>query len=242
MTQFRYWLALLLLVFSLSCLAQESPENSLDSLRARIDAIPAQSGEDADDRQLTKAIVAAYDVLGQTDAYVDKRTPALTNIDARLTELGPAPAPEAGAEDGDVTAQRADLQQSRTALDTELRRAKLLGVDAQQAIARLVELRRARFTAQLSKRNHSPFGVAFWTSIERAYPSDTERLRALTVELRGGLANAFNDVNRASSLLGLALMALLLILGYAIWKLAALQRLFSRMHMYPDMPARRRLS
>ena len=229
MTQFRYWLALLLLVFSLSCLAQESPENSLDSLRARIDAIPAQSGEDADDRQLTKAIVAAYDVLGQTDAYVDKRTPALTNIDARLTELGPAPAPEAGAEDGDVTAQRADLQQSRTALDTELRRAKLLGVDAQQAIARLVELRRARFTAQLSKRNHSPFGVAFWTSIERAYPSDTERLRALTVELRGGLANAFNDVNRASSLLGLALMALLLILGYAIWKLAALQRLFSRM-------------
>ncbi|MGB4858838.1 MAG: DUF3772 domain-containing protein [Dokdonella sp.] len=229
MTQFRRLFALLLLVFSLSCPAQEPRENSLDSLRARIDAIPAQSGEDADDRQLTKAIVAAYDVLGQTDAFVDKRTPALTNLDARLAELGPAPVAEAGAEDSDVTAQRADLQQSRAALDTELRRAKLLGVDAQQAIARLVELRRARFTAQLSKRNHSPFGIAFWNSIDRAYPSDTERLRALTVELRGGLANAFDDANRPSSLLGLGLMALLLALGYAMWKLATLQRIFSRM-------------
>lgn len=225
----RCWFALLVLAFSVSCPAQAPRENSLDSLRARIDAIPAQSGEQADDRQLTKAIVAAYDVLGQTDAFVDKRTPALANLDARLAELGPVPAADAAPEDADVTAQRADLQQSRTVLDADLRRAKLLGVDAQQAIARLIELRRARFTAQLSKRNHSPFGVAFWTSIDRAYPSDSERLRALSVELRSGLASAFNDANRPSSLLGLGLMALLLAVGFTLWRRSTLQAICARM-------------
>ena len=229
MIQFRYWFALLVLALSVSCPAQAPPENSLDSLRARIDAIPAQSGEDADDSQLTKAIVAAYDVLGQTDAFVEKRTPALTNLDARLAELGPIPAVEGTTEAADVTAQRAELQQSRTGLDAELRRAKLLGVDAQQAIAQLIELRRQRFTAQLSKRNHSPFGIAFWKNIDRSYPSDSERLGALTREFRGGVATSFNDINRPSSLLGLGIAAVLLAIGFSVWHRSVLSKFCERL-------------
>ncbi|MEO7917475.1 MAG: DUF3772 domain-containing protein [Dokdonella sp.] len=223
MIQSRCWFPLLVLAFSLSCPVQAQGENSLESLRARIDAIPAQSGEDADDRQLTKSIVAAYDVLGQTDAFVAKQAPALANLDARLAELGPEPVDGAAAQDPEVTARRNDLQQSRNALDADLRRAKLLGVDSQQAIAQLVELRRARFTAQLSKRNHSPFGVAFWTSIDRAYPSDSERLRALYVELRSSLAVAFNADNRPSSLIGPGLATLVIIIGSILLRRKMLQ-------------------
>ena len=83
------------------------------------------------------------------------------------------------AEAPDIATQRATLGKERTDLDTEIKRAKLLSVDAQQLFSEIAETRRSNFQARLTQRTVSPLTPAFWKTLVGSSVEDRARLEAL---------------------------------------------------------------
>ena len=201
--------------------AQAAPEVTVPALRKRLDQLPETVDDSAD---VPRLIGETQDIVAQAQRFVGSREGQLADLNARLGELGAAPA--AGAtEDPNVTRQRAALEKERNALDADIRLARLVAVDAQQRTADLQARRRALFEARILERVESPLGAVFWRRIGAAWPADQARLRALRDDLRAGLASAWRDDGRGVFLASLAGALLLVVLGswaaeHALIKLA----------------------
>ncbi|WP_046241040.1 DUF3772 domain-containing protein, partial [Delftia tsuruhatensis] len=89
----------------------------------------------------------------------------LADIDSRLAGLGPAPEKGAPADAPDVAEQRASLAKQRSAVDSELKLARLVSVDADQRGNELIRQRREQFQAALTARTDSPLGRPFWRNL-----------------------------------------------------------------------------
>ena len=190
--------------------ATPAPPPSVAELRAQLDRIPASVDSNAEVRDL----IAQINAIGaQADAFVASRAGQLTDLNARLGELGNPPAGGAAAEDPDITRQRAALLKDRNALDADIRLARLVTVDAQQRGSELLAKRRALFEAQLTERAPSPLGREFWSDIADAWSSDVERLKALASELRGAAAMARAPEHRTAVLASVAVGLLIALLG-----------------------------
>lgn len=187
--------------------AAPAPEPSVAALRAQLDKIPAAAESNADVRSL----LARMNELGsEGEKLVASRSSQLADLNARLGELGSAPA--AGAtEDPDVTRQRTALTKQRNALEADVRLAKLLTVDAQQRGSELVAQRRALFEAQLTERAASPLGADFWHDLGDAWEDDTQRISELVDALKASVAVARQPAHRPT-VIGVLLAALLVIL------------------------------
>ncbi|MDM0112953.1 DUF3772 domain-containing protein [Variovorax sp. J22R133] len=203
----RWALALLTaLLCSVSPAAQDAavppiqPEVTLQSLREQLEQVPTVIDNDDQVRKLTSI---TNEIVAQTERFAASRTTQLNDLNARLGELGPAPA--AGtAEAPDVTRQRANLTRERNSLDADIRLARLLAVDAQQRRSEVLARRRAVFEAQLFERADSPLTSAFWEKSIKQWPTDQARIRALNEEIRVGWTTALKGFDRTSALLGLA--------------------------------------
>ena len=158
------------------------------------------------------------------DAIASDRAPKLESLDARIAELGPAPAKGSPPEAADIAAQRTALDQQHAALDAEIKRAKLLKVDSQQLLAQIDEARRASFQARLSQRTASPLTPAFWKNIAVALGEDSARLAALRSGVMSALRDAFAPDNRAYAFAGIVIGLLLIVFG-RWWAERALMRL-----------------
>lgn len=193
-------------------LAQDraAPEPTVAELRTRLDAVPAR----IDSSEEVRALVAQLGAIGaQANAFITSRTTQLSDLNARLGELGNAPADGAAAEDPDVTRQRTVLLKERNALDADIRLARLVMVDAQQRSSELLAQRRALFEAELTARAPSPLGRTFWNDIRDAWPADVARLEALGDELRDGLEAARDPEHAPAVLAGVVGALLLIVLG-----------------------------
>ncbi len=189
--------------------AQPADETTVADLRARFNALPST----VDTNEELRGVLPQINEIGtQADAFVTSRTSALADLNARLGELGNAPAPGA-TEDPDITRQRNALLKQRNALDADIRLAKLLTIDVQQRGSDLLDQRRKLFEAQLTERAPSPLGSKFWADIRDAWPDDIERLHALATELRAGLAVVRQPAHRNPVLLSLAGALLLALFG-----------------------------
>lgn len=155
----------------------------------------------------------AGSIAGQANALIADRAPKLEAIDARIAELGEAPAKGSPAEASDITAQRKALNKTRTDLDAELKRAKLLVADGQQLAGEVAEARRNLFQAQLTQRTSSPLFAPFWGEVGAASDRDLTRLRALQSAVGDSLTAAFSAENRTTSLTGLVFGILLVVFG-----------------------------
>ena len=186
------------------------PEATVADLRTQLDRIPASVETNAEVRDLIDRINA---ISAQADKFVASRTGQLNDLNARLGELGTAPAGGAAAEDPDITRQRAALLKDRNALDADVRLARLLTVDAQQRGSELLAKRRALFEAQLTERAPSPLGRQFWFDISDAWPTDVERLAALGDELRASVGTALEPAHRTAALASITVALLLALLG-----------------------------
>lgn len=201
--------------------APVEPEVTVPALRKRLDQLPENVDDNAD---VPRLIGETQDIVAQAQRFVASRDGQLADLNARLGELGAAPA--AGAtEASDITRQRATLEKERNALDADIRLARLVAVDAQQRTADLQARRRALFEARILERVESPLGAAFWRRIGAAWPTDQARLRGLGNDLRGGLASAWREDGRGLFLASLAGALLLVVLGswaaeHALIKLA----------------------
>ncbi|MDM0018054.1 DUF3772 domain-containing protein [Variovorax saccharolyticus] len=179
------------------------------SLRSQLEAVPSQIDSSASVRGVVEQLNA---ISAATDKFITTRTGDLNDLNARLGELGNAPA--AGTtENPDITRRRATLTKERNALDADIRLARLVSVDAQQRASELLSKRRALFEAQLTERAPSPLGREFWEDIGDAWAGDLARLERLGDEVAEGLQTARQPGHAAPVLGTLAIALLVALLG-----------------------------
>jgi potassium efflux system protein len=165
----------------------EDPEKSLDVARKQMELLRKNLHDQTDDVELLRRRAAALDIQSKADAIADRLTPILTSVQARLTELGPVPA--GTKEAPDVAAQRAQLEKSRSALDSQVKLAKLLSVEGGQTVEQVSIVRRTQFQASLSERRPSILGTPFWSEFRGDFPRDLSRFDALSAELSAAAAS-----------------------------------------------------
>ncbi|PWW48623.1 small-conductance mechanosensitive channel [Melaminivora alkalimesophila] len=206
------------------------PTPSVEELRKRLEAIPQKLREEDDGRRL---VAEASAIGAAAERLAAQRSAELADLDARLEGLGPAPDKGAPGDAPDVVQQRASLTRQRAALDSELKLARLVSVDASQRANELTRQRHAQFQAALSSRTDSPLSAAFWRNLRNASAGDRARLQSLATELATAVASATQPARRPA-FLGSVLLALALA-TVAPW---ALQRLLLRL-LPAHLPATR---
>jgi len=201
---------LLAAMFCCASFAQADSEQvapTIAALRAELEKMPktVETSEDV------KALVEQINALtATTEKFIASRTSELNDLNARLGELGPAPA--AGvAESPDITRRRATLTKERNTVDADIRLARLVTVDAQQRATDLIAKRRAMFEAQLTERSASPLGREFWGDLADAWSGDVDRLRSLGSEVEASFDVA-RDPEHAAAVIFSLLIALLIAL------------------------------
>lgn len=195
-----------------------APETTptVESLRSQLEAVPSQIETSASVRSVVEQLNA---ISAATDKFIAARTGDLNDLNARLGELGNAPA--AGAtENPDITRRRATLTKERNALDANIRLARLVSVDAQQRASELLAKRRALFEAQLTERAPSPLGREFWEDIDDAWSGDMARLDQLGAEVAEGFETARQPAHAVAVLGTLAVALLVAVLGNWLAELA----------------------
>lgn len=186
--------------------APPDADKTLATARKSLDAVQAALASDkkSDASALSSLRATALDVQTQADAIAESLTPQLASVQARLTELGDVP--EGATEAPNVAAQRAQLQKSRTALDSQVKLARLLSVEAGQSVDAASSQRRSQFQAQLGERTSSILGSSYWSEVRSDYPRDASRL----ADLGGDFVVAFKSMG-PSIWAGMALAAIALI-------------------------------
>jgi len=189
--------------------AAEEPLPNVETLRRQFDQLPAT----ADGNDAVGALKASYAALSAgANRIIEARTGELGDLNARLGELGTAPAPGT-SEDADIKRQRQTLIRDRNAVDAEIRLARLIVVDAQQRSEALRTRERDLFQAQLTDRAPTPLGAAFWRELAKAWPDDLARLQPLANEMQEAGARLWAPGNRAPVLLALVLALLAITVG-----------------------------
>ncbi|HEY8007402.1 MAG TPA: DUF3772 domain-containing protein [Methylocella sp.] len=181
---------------------------SLKQIEASLERHDLTDAELQDLRQRTDPVSAAA-----ADA-VDRLTPRLAGIKTRLDQLGPKPDDAAPPESPAVTADRADQQKLYNDIDELLKRARLIGVQADQYSANITARRRALFTRSLFARAASIANPDLWTKVWQEAPGDTAAIKAVFSEWMTGI-NARLDGERLPVFWGSLAAILLLYLPLA---------------------------
>jgi len=144
-------------------------------------ALDARVDEDERQTLRTKALAAKDSAADAAGRLQDQ----LTLVDAKVAQLG---TPAAGtSEASDIRAQRADLSRQHAALDSAVKRGRLLGVTAQQLVDEIAQSQAAQFGERLSAHSPSPLSPAFWRAVLLSAPRD---LRRVTAFVTSGIAQA----------------------------------------------------
>ncbi len=154
---------------------------SLKQIEASLEHHDLTDTELQDLRQQTDPISAAA-----SDA-VERLTPRLAGIKTRLDQLGPKPDDAAPPESPAVTAERADQQKLYNDTDELLKRARLIGVQADQTGANITARRRALFTRSLFARAASIVNPELWTKVWQEAPADTAAIKGVFSEWINGI-------------------------------------------------------
>ncbi|MGH6829833.1 MAG: DUF3772 domain-containing protein, partial [Methylocella sp.] len=142
---------------------------------------------------------------------LDRLTPRLAEIKARLDQLGPKPDDSAPPESPAVTAERADEQKLFNDTDELLKRARLLAVEADQTGATVTARRRTLFTRSLFARATSIANPALWVDVWHEAPGDAAAIRAVFSEWIAGINDRL-DSYRSAVFWGVPALILLLYL------------------------------
>jgi potassium-dependent mechanosensitive channel len=113
-------------------------------------------------------------------AQFDVLDPRLAEVDSRLSELGPAPAPGAPPENATIAAERAQLSQTHAEVDAALKETRLLSLRADDVAARINESRRSLFSRALFQRTPGVLDTVFWSETMRGLQTETQGISFLT--------------------------------------------------------------
>lgn len=184
---------LLWLVVGGSALAQ--PERSTDphdvesvlaDARKQIDQIRSRLDAGGEDIQFARWRNEVLDIQSRAHSVAEDLAPQLSDVTARLSQLGQAP--EGTREAPDVAAQRTQLQQDSRQLDAQTKLARLLAIEAAQTAEQISTLRRTQFQAQLGERRDPILSDAFWKELSGDLPRDWRSVSDLLQEVTRGAA------------------------------------------------------
>ena len=132
-----------------------------------------------DDAALREKVAAIVPIDQALDAIVADLAERTAAIDARLAELGPAPAAGQPAEAAEIAQDRSRLVADRQAIDTEAKQARVLTVTTDQLTTQLSDRRRELFSTQLWSRSRSILDPRLWIDFGQNAPHDGARLFTL---------------------------------------------------------------
>jgi potassium efflux system protein len=202
----------------------------LDKLSASLKQIEASLERhdltDADLQALRQQIDPISDAVA---GALDRLTPRLAEIKARLDQLGPKQDDSAPPENPAVTAERADQQKLYNDTDELSKRARLLAVEADQTGATVTARRRALFTRSLFARATSIANPALWVDVWHEAPGDAAAIKAIFGEWIVGINNRL-DGRRTLVFWGVP--ALIVLLYLPLSRLA--RRVLARHAAVPD--------
>lgn len=186
-------------------------DQRLDTLRKQITTIQKTLDGEADvpDAALSQMKADALAASAEADKVAADIEPQLAGVQARLAELGK---PAAGAKDApDVAEQRKQLDHSSSELDSQVKLARLLSVEAAQASEQVTTVRRAQLQARLGERTSSILAGAFWKQLHAEWPQTRMRLQNLGQELV--------DAARATpvSVWAIIFVCIVLLLAASVW-------------------------
>lgn len=201
------WLLILLTLIGAFCCAAPvwaqnkevppDPAQVLKQAQGEIDPIKKQLEKIADAQLNDSALAAMREQALKTQSAVGDvaaaLAPKLKDVQERLAELGPADdatTDASGPEAPNISEQRAQLGKESSKLDSQIKLARLIGVEAEQAAEQLSKERRERFQAQLGERTASIVSGTFWTDLKREWSRDSIRTQPLANELGGMIESA----------------------------------------------------
>ncbi|MGK5026873.1 DUF3772 domain-containing protein [Janthinobacterium sp. RB2R34] len=158
-------------------------DQHLDNLRKQITTIQKtlDGAADVPDAALSQMKADALAASAEADKVAADIEPQLASVQARLAELGK---PAAGTKDApDVAEQRKQLDHNSSALDSQVKLARLLSVEAAQASEQVTTVRRAQLQARLGERTSSILASGFWKQLHAEWPQTGMRLQNLGLEL-----------------------------------------------------------
>ncbi len=186
-------------------------DQRLDTLRKQITTIQKTLDGEADvpDAALSQMKADALAASAEADKVAADIEPQLAGVQARLAELGK---PSAGTKDApDVAEQRKQLDHSSSELDSQVKLARLLSVEAAQASEQVTTVRRAQLQARLGERTSSILAGAFWKQLHAESQQTRLRLQNLGQELV--------DAARATpvSVWAIIFVGIVLLLAASVW-------------------------
>jgi potassium efflux system protein len=196
-------------------------DKTLDAARTQIDQVQKKLSAAPDkplqDQDLVDLRNKAQEAQEQAQGVAAALEPQLTGMQARMAELG-QPA-EGVKEAPDVAAQRAELTKNSSMLDAQIKLARLIAVEAQQAGDQILKLRRTQFQAELGVRTDSILAPPFWTELRSQLPRDLRRLQPLWDELTKAVKEAGAPVWAGALLAVFAVLGLGVLAGRLLWRL-----------------------
>ncbi len=163
-----------------------------------------------------KAIAAIPPIKAQLNDAIADLSPRLESIDARMAELGPAPAAGAPPEPADIARNRTALTRSLGIVDANIKRARFLSVEADQLSTALSERARLLFSARLWTQTSSVLSPSLWEGFFTALPGDVVKLGALFADEGRQLAAASRASLAAPVWIAGAILALLILIPLRI--------------------------
>ncbi|GGI15916.1 DUF3772 domain-containing protein [Oxalicibacterium faecigallinarum] len=171
-----------------------SVDQQLDSLRQQITSIQTALKNEAalDDATLSKMKADALGAGAEADRIARDIDPQLIAVQARLAELG-KPSQDT-KEAKDVAAQREQLEKDSSAFDSQVKLARLLSVEADQASEQVSTVRRTQLQARLGERTTSILSKPFWTQLVSELPQNLQRVQALLDSINQSARNTSTQV------------------------------------------------
>lgn len=198
---------------------------SLQTLDAEVDA--AQSSLDAvtramhrgglGDAELSQLQAQVQAAQAKVTDILSQLTPRLAAVNARLAQLGPPPGPGQPAEDPDIAKTRRDMNRFQQGVDSDVKQAKLLQVEAQQLAGVVTGIRKTQFAARLRVRSRSILDPGLWIDLAAALPDDVAHAGQALGSEGAALASGWRRGGVVSGWLLAAVAALAIAVPGRLW-------------------------
>lgn len=182
---------------------------SIEAMRQEMTQIETQvQRENLTDSELERLRARLAPILEGVRIMVERETPRLDEINARLEKIGPAPKDKEAPESAEVTRNRAEQEARKKEIDEVIRVARLVQVRAEQAQTAIADYRRRLFKRAILERSESIVSPWLWNDAIRALPEAVGDFIAF-VQFR--LRLTLQNLDQTKVLAALGLLALVLI-------------------------------
>lgn len=209
----RYLAAILLMAVAMPAVAQDidvaAASATMNKAAAELQAIDDASVQATTPAARSTLRDRAQAVQASANDTVRVLTPQMALVQARVTELGPATA--GVVEAPEIRAQRAALAKSQSELDSAIKRAKLIAIEAKQEMDDIAAAEAEQIGEQLSEKAASPLSPTLWSAILAHLPRDSARIDRFASVGAGQFARHFDLTAAISIALGVLGALVLLI-------------------------------